>query len=110
MKVKITRPDGIVIEAEGSADEIERIAGKSAKFVPFYAQPPFVTSPPIVINPQPWPSGPAYPAYPWDVYCSSNDDGASSTSVSAPSLRTVGASSARSSISVRLIPQNGAIS
>lgn len=63
MKVKITRPDGTTIEAEGTAEEIERIAGKPApQLVPFISYPPiYYTQPPA----------PAYPPvfYPWEITC-----------------------------------------
>lgn len=55
MRIKITRPDGTVIEAEGTAEECERIA---APPVPVVSPTPFDTRPvvPFVVPslPHPW--------------------------------------------------------
>ncbi len=52
MKIKITRPDGTIIEAEGSVDELLRL-------VP----PPLftITAPPLQYQPLPWRFTPSQP-------------------------------------------------
>ena len=60
MKLKITKPDGTVIEAEGTAEECERLVHRDALQV---APLPFIT--PIVTEPLTWPPTIAPDYGPW---------------------------------------------
>lgn len=63
MKIKITRPDGTVIEAEGTADECERIAG-GAPPLRVADQPVYIpVTLPTVPHPYDWPWYPGAPTY-----------------------------------------------
>lgn len=68
MKIKITRPDGTVIEAEGTADECERIAGGAPPLrvadQPVYIPTPLWVDPLSVPNPPSWSPWPYY-VTPW---------------------------------------------
>lgn len=70
MKVKITKPDGTVIEAEGTAEECERIVG-----APQPAMPPFPADMLKVYpgTPHPWESWP-WPWQPGVTWCTSADN------------------------------------
>lgn len=70
MKLKITRPDGTIIEAEGTVEECERLLGAPIPVpytltllktvpVPVYpvypvTYPVYPTGPTYPINPEPW--------------------------------------------------------
>ena len=63
MKLKITRPDGTIVEAEGTVEECERLAAAThpVQFqYPIYLQFPY-------IQPVPLPVYPMYPSYPYTV-------------------------------------------
>jgi len=64
MKLKITRPDGTIVEAEGTVEECERLAAAThpVQFqYPIYLQFPY-------IQPVPLPVYPTYPSYPSPYY------------------------------------------
>lgn len=55
MKIKVTRPDGTVIEAEGTAEECERIAAAP------HIRVNFAPTPGPTFVPSNWPAGPSLP-------------------------------------------------
>lgn len=58
MKAKITKPDGTVVELEGTPEEIARVTGAPpVQLVPYY-----VPSPPTIAPFMP-------PGHPWEVTC-----------------------------------------
>jgi hypothetical protein len=68
MKLKITRPDGTLIEAEGTVEECERLMGAPLP-IKYVFTPIQITVPvypqPIPITPQ-YPMYPINPVYPWN--------------------------------------------
>jgi hypothetical protein len=61
MKLKITRPDGTVIEAEGTVEECERLIGAPIQNPVYWLQPIRLTPVPVPV----YPVYPVYPSYPY---------------------------------------------
>lgn len=65
MKIKIIRTDGVVIEAEGEAAELERLIPPLP--VSITSPPLFPWQPVIPFIPTPWPYQPQVPTITWTV-------------------------------------------
>lgn len=76
MKIKITRADGVVIEVEGTPDEVARfVPAEPFRFVPVQPQPIFVPLNPLPWTPMPiWPPV-TYPQITWTLTqdCNTNE-------------------------------------